>query len=122
MEGKTMDGKPIELKITPEPWTAYYFPAAGEKNPAKWVIEGDHERGGIAIGEVYVGGAEANGYSSEDNAKLMRAAPQLFQALSLFQAFFDNMRKGQLGRISCDIGILNDAFIETRKVMDSLKK
>ena len=39
------------------------------------------------------------------------------EALKLHQKFWDEMPKGQLGKIVCDIGLLNDAFIKTRKAL-----
>jgi len=42
---------------------------------------------------------------------------EAIEALKLWQRFWDEMPKGQLGGIVCDIGILNDAFIATSKVL-----
>lgn len=42
----------------------------------------------------------------------MNAAVEKYvEAAKLFDQFFDEMPKGQLGKIVCDIGILNDAFL-----------
>lgn len=51
------------------------------------------------------------------NAKLIAAAPELLKALELMQRFWDEMPKGQLGKIVCDIGILNEAFIQTKAAL-----
>lgn len=42
---------------------------------------------------------------------------QAVEALKTWQKFFDTMPKGQFGKISCDIGLMNDAFVATRKVL-----
>ncbi len=47
---------------------------------------------------------------------------QAIEALNLWQAFWDDMPKGQLGKISCDIGLLNDAFIATSKALAKAKE
>lgn len=39
------------------------------------------------------------------------------QALKLHKQFWDRMPKGQLGKISCDVGLLNDAFLATNKAL-----
>lgn len=57
--------------------------------------------------------------AKQDTAVLLAAAPDLLAALKLFLQFFDEMPKGQLGRIVCDIGLLNDAFIESRKAVNN---
>lgn len=41
----------------------------------------------------------------------------LVEALKLHREFWSKMPKGQLGGISCDIGILNDAFIKTGQAL-----
>ncbi len=48
-----------------------------------------------------------------------KSADKYIEAAKLFDKFFDEMPKGQLGHIVCDIGILNDAFItiaEAKKI------
>lgn len=52
---------------------------------------------------------------AEANARLIAAAPELLESVKLFLQFFDEMPKGQLGKIVCDIGILNQAFIISRR-------
>jgi len=42
------------------------------------------------------------------------AAPELLEAVKLWRQFFDDMPKGQFANISCDIGLMNDAFIKSR--------
>lgn len=48
-------------------------------------------------------------------------AEKLKKALLLHKKFWDEMPKGQLGKIVCDIGVLNDAFIATREALKGLK-
>ena len=43
--------------------------------------------------------------------------PNMVQALRLWRQFWDEMPKGQLGKIVCDIGILNQAFLATDKAL-----
>jgi hypothetical protein len=50
---------------------------------------------------------------TEANAALVAAAPELLEAVKLFQKFFDTMPKGQFGKISCDIGLMNDALLKS---------
>jgi hypothetical protein len=50
---------------------------------------------------------------TEANAALVAAAPELLEAVKLFQKFFDTMSKGQFGKISCDIGLMNDALLKS---------
>ena len=38
----------------------------------------------------------------------------LLEALKIWMQFFDDMPKGQFGKISCDIGLMNDGFIKSR--------
>lgn len=45
------------------------------------------------------------------------AAPELLKAVQLFQRFFDEMPYGQFAKISCDIALMNDAFIASRKAI-----
>ena len=44
---------------------------------------------------------------------LIAAAPELLEAVQLWRQFFDDMPKGQFANISCDIGLMNDAFIKS---------
>lgn len=47
----------------------------------------------------------------------MNTADELAKAVKLFQRFFDEMPKGQLGGIVCDWGILNDAFLQSGRAL-----
>lgn len=51
------------------------------------------------------------------NANVIAAAPQMHEAVRLFQKFFDDMPRGQLGRIFCDIGTLNEALLTARAAL-----
>lgn len=52
----------------------------------------------------------------------MNTTDELVKAVKLFQQFFDEMPKGQLGKIVCDWGILNDAFLQSGKAMIMYEK
>lgn len=53
------------------------------------------------------------------NAKLISAAPELLDAVQKTMAFFDDMPKGQFGKIVCDVGLMNDMFIA---ISNAIKK
>lgn len=55
-------------------------------------------------------------------AELLASSPDLLEVVQLWEDFWDKMPKGQLGKISCDIGILNEAFIKSRKVLERIRK
>lgn len=88
-------------KHTPGPWSK------------KWDNESHFARG------LYIVSEKVNIalMLSQVDADLIAAAPDLLEALYLWKQFWDSMPKGQLGRISCDIGILNDAFLTMGKAI-----
>lgn len=49
------------------------------------------------------------------------AHDELVKTVNLFQQFFDKTPKGQFGRIVCDIGLMNDAFISAQKALAKAK-
>jgi len=51
------------------------------------------------------------------NAQIIVAAPELLKAVKLFTEFFDEMPKGQLGKIVCDLGLLNEALLTASKAI-----
>lgn len=53
---------------------------------------------------------------------MSNTAKELAEAVKLFQRFFDEMPKGQLGSIVCDWGILNDAFLQSGKALKMYEK
>lgn len=77
-------------------------------------VEGERFPPGIAL--VNVRDKYALG-----NARLIAASPRLVKAVRLFQRFFDEMPKGQFGNISCDIGLMNDAFLASRAATDQVE-
>ena len=50
------------------------------------------------------------------------AHDKCIEALRLWKEFWDKMPQGQLGKINCDIGILNNAFITTREALKESKE
>ena len=46
-------------------------------------------------------------------ARLIAVAPEMLEALKSWLQFWDAMPKGQLGKIVCNIGFLNEAFQKT---------
>lgn len=56
-----------------------------------------------------------------DGQACIEALPELVEATKLWDKFWDKMPKGQLGKIVCDIGILNDAFIKTGQALAKIK-
>ena len=42
---------------------------------------------------------------------------ELLEAVTIWMRFFDTMPKGQFGKISCDIGLMNNGFIKSRAVI-----
>jgi hypothetical protein len=66
-------------------------------------------------------GLDAKGHvvvCSTGKASAVRtAAPDLLQALKTWMRFFDEMPKGQFGKISCDIGLMNDGFIQSKRAI-----
>ncbi|MBK9058109.1 MAG: hypothetical protein IPL82_09865 [Elusimicrobia bacterium] len=51
--------------------------------------------------------------TAKANARLIAAAPEMLEALKSWLQFWDAMPKGQLGKIVCNIGFLNEAFLKT---------
>jgi hypothetical protein len=59
---------------------------------------------------------------NEANATLIAAAPDMLEAITTTKEFFDSMPKGQFGKISCDIGLMNDMFLQIGNVLSKIKK
>jgi hypothetical protein len=54
-------------------------------------------------------------------ASLEAERDALREAVTLWLRFFDEMPKGQFGKIVCDIGLMNDAFIKSRAAVDAAR-
>lgn len=98
-----------ETKHTPElvgfhKWHESYVLAYGRKLNAREVD--------IAASAYACGLSDAG---ADSPLKMQR--DDLAAALRLHMKFWDDMPKGQLGKLSCDIGTLNDAFIASRKAL-----
>lgn len=46
----------------------------------------------------------------------------LTNAIELHMKFWDEMPKGQLGKLSCNIGLLNDAFLKSSEALKIAKE
>jgi hypothetical protein len=51
------------------------------------------------------------------NACLIAAAPELLASVNLFVKFLASLNPGWLGKTSGDIGLLNDAYIQSAKAI-----
>lgn len=98
-----------------------------QHTPGPWVVE---ERpigkwghlvslGGPDDAEITVKNADPDIELAD--ALLISAAPELKEALLLWQEFWDKMPGGQLVKIACDIGILNQAFLKTSAALAKVK-
>ena len=52
----------------------------------------------------------------------VEAGEKMLKALQSWEKFWDDMPKGQLGKIVCDVGLLNDAFMQTRDGINEATK
>lgn len=64
--------------------------------------------------------ADAFGRTKEEaqvNAKLIAASKEMLEAVKATKAFFDDMPKGQFGKLVCDVGLMNDMFLAMSKAL-----
>lgn len=114
---------------TPEPWVVT-FDKHGRASVWK---DGDEkpESCRLSIAELhYNHDANANRITSCVNACAGMADPaaeiaalrerinEAMDAVKMWLRFFDEMPKGQFGKIACDIGLMNESFIKSRKVVE----
>ena len=57
-----------------------------------------------------------------DYCKLLGVARDLREACKAHTAFWNDMPKGQLGKLSCNVGLLNDAFVSSRDALYKAKE
>ena len=57
-----------------------------------------------------------------DYCKLLEVARELREACKAHTKFWDDMPKGQLGKLSCNVGLLNDAFVSSRDALYKAKE
>lgn len=55
------------------------------------------------------------------NAELIAAAPKLLKAVKATQAFFDDMPKGQFGKLALDVGLMNEMFLSISASLKDLE-
>ncbi len=91
----------METKHTPGPWEAIGLDIRNQDDTN--IVSLKYE--------------ENNTDEVEANARLMAAAPDLLEALQIWIRFFDEMPEGQFGNICCDIGLMNDGFIQSRRAI-----
>lgn len=118
------------MKHTPRPWEAINlnkentfpgvyigpelrYPDGSGSFRARITINEGPTPESVALGEGFGTTTE----TADANARLIAAAPDLLEALQIWMQFFDEMPKGQLGKISCDIGLLNDGFIKSARAI-----
>ena len=56
------------------------------------------------------------------NKELTDLEQEMLAALKTWLLFWDDMPKGQLGKIVCDIGLLNEAFCMTSEAIKKATK
>ena len=94
----------------------------------KWVIKLDSvgmHHGIGPEGKPFVAKTCGSTSNSYDTATLIvracNAHDDLVAALETWERFFDEMPKGQFGKISCNIGLMNDGFIKMRTTLAKAK-
>lgn len=103
-------------KFTKGPWA--YHSWGAKASGRRFGIETADNRHGLAV--IAPNESASSGLSMaehEANAKLMSQSPLLFEAVQLWLRFFDEMPKGQFGKIACDIGLMNQAFLKSREAV-----
>lgn len=76
-----------------------------------------HPQGPVTLATVNVRAFAPHVEHAEKIAQLMAAAPELLDALQTWNEFWDTMPKGQMGKLSFDVGLLNDGFIKMGKAI-----
>ena len=74
-----------------------------------------------ATGET-IATVQSRGELAENDGRIMSLGPDAIEALQKWEEFWDDMPKGQLGKILlgkivCNVGLLNEAFILTENVL-----
>lgn len=55
-------------------------------------------------------------------AEMEKLGRELAEGLLLWEAFWNDMPKGQLGKICCNIGLLNNAFLKMGEMLPKARK
>jgi len=105
----------MATKHTPQPWTIKFLnEQCKDDGKSDFFVHGPNEILHYGTEIMMEDFGEHNGYPREQklaDAKLISAAPELLDACMATKAFFDDMPKGQFGKIVCNIGLMNDMFI-----------
>jgi hypothetical protein len=106
---KNRRGAMSNIKHTPTPWKTEKTGVVG----IRAVINSSDDKHRIGT----ICGSTDSDLRDEANAAFIvlavNAHEELLEAAKLWTKFWDEMPKGQLGKIVCNIGTLNDAFLKT---------
>ncbi len=105
-----------EVKHTPLPWLV-------DRNASYCAIRA---KSGLSVGDTCASDPSTKDFplGTANAAFIVRACNshyELVEALSLWKEFWDDMPKGQLGKLTFDVGLLNDAFIAMSKALAKAK-
>lgn len=110
-----------ETKHTPTPWSVQFFEETAGPDAGKSISEIHTD--GVSICKVINTHTYDREWCQESDANMkfiVRAVNNheaLLDALKTWQKFWDTMPKGQMGKLSFDVGLFNDGFIKMGKAI-----